>query len=205
MTSDYVERFPGGCCGGLIVFEPVAEELNAQLGLRDIEGVIGPWLAAELCPKLLTKSALSGRRHGDRARAVDAPDPILCEAVRAKGGSDRAREMRAPLAPVEAGPAPDARRASATAADHRIEADAEAAEKFDAGLGDQPGFLRQLDTTARSQRVSEGYAETPGEMVVAGPRRAQSRIARADRQWWPLRIEPRSYLRDALDHLSDGG
>src|SRR5215472_12401575 len=97
--------------------------------------------------------------------------------------------MRAPLAPVEARPAQDATRAPAAAGCDGAEFDADAAEKFDPGLGDQSRVACQLDVAASAQRLRNRHAETAGKVVVAGPRRAQGRIFRADRQWRPPRIE----------------
>src|SRR6267378_4060333 len=51
------------------------------------------------------------RRDRDRARALDAADPTGAETALAQGGAERAGDMRAALAPVEAGPAKNPARA----------------------------------------------------------------------------------------------
>ena len=63
--------------------------------------------------ELFSIDALSLRRDGDCACAVHAFYPVLCKAVCADGYSDRAGNMRASFAPIEAGPAQDASRAPA--------------------------------------------------------------------------------------------
>src|SRR4051794_19925435 len=90
------------------------------------------WLAlGQSRAEPLAKDALALWRDRDGARAVDAAYPVLPETVRADGCSDRARNMRTPLAPVEAGPAQDAPRAPAVARRNRIDVDADATKKFD--------------------------------------------------------------------------
>ena len=113
--------------------------------------------------------------------------------------------MRAPLAPIEARPAQNAGRAPAVAGCDGVEFDADAAEKFDPGLGHQPRVGRQLDITASGQRFRDRHAEAAGKVIVAGPRRAQGRIFGAGRQGRPLRVEARRHLHDAFHHLRHTG
>src|SRR5258706_1048907 len=56
----------------------------------------------------LPEAALAGWGHRDRARFAAAADPVQREAARRQLGAERAADMQAPLAPVEAGAAIEA-------------------------------------------------------------------------------------------------
>src|SRR5712692_10014885 len=56
----------------------------------------------------LAQTALAGRRHADRPRAIGAANPAECQATRRQRCAERAADMQPPLAPIEAGAAEDA-------------------------------------------------------------------------------------------------
>ena len=69
-------------------------------------------------------------------------------------------------------------------------------------VGHHAGVARQLDMAAGHQRIGERHAEPAGEVVVAGARRAQRGIARADGELAARRApSSRRHLHDALHHL----
>jgi hypothetical protein len=96
--------------------------------------------------------------------------------------------MRPPLAPIEAGPAQDAGRTLAATLQQGIDIDPDAAQQLEPGAGHHAGVCRELRVTSRHQCVGERDAEPAGEMVVAGARRAQRRVPRADGEW-PRRLQ----------------
>src|SRR5437588_8306493 len=115
-------------------------------------------------PQGFAKAALAGGSDRDRARFAVAADPVQREAARRQLGAERAADMQAPLAPVEAG--------SAIEVGGRVGAQlqAEPPEEIHAGLGDPAAFAGQLDITAFAERIGELDPELAGEMVVAGSR-----------------------------------
>src|SRR5712671_2608315 len=115
-------------------------------------------------PERLPEAALAGRGHRDRARFAVAADPVQREAARRQLGAERAADMQAPLAPIEAGPAIEAGGRTGG------QLQSEAAEKIHAGLGHRAAFAGQLDIAALAERIGEPDPELPREMVVAGPR-----------------------------------
>src|SRR5690242_9194450 len=153
----------------------------------------------------LAKNALSLWRDRDGARAVDAAYPVLPKTVRADGCADRARNMRTPLAPIEAGPTQDASRAPAIARRNRIDVNADAIKKFDSRIRNQTAIAGQLDVIAHDQRIGERDTETAGKVVVAGPRSTQSRISRTDSKRRSRRVEAGCYLHNAFHHLCHRG
>src|SRR5260221_4543924 len=58
----------------------------------------------------LPEPGFSARGHGQRACALDAPDPMQREAAALDGGAQRARQVQTALAPVHAGAAQGAPR-----------------------------------------------------------------------------------------------
>src|SRR3977135_2700869 len=92
--------------------------------------------SAELRAELLAKDAVSLGRDGDGARAVDAADPALREALAANFRAERSREMRPALAPIEARPAQDTYRPGPATLSQRRDVDTHPAEQGDAGIGD---------------------------------------------------------------------
>jgi hypothetical protein len=83
--------------------------------------------------------------------------------------------MQPPLAPVEAGATEDA----PARARRGVETDAEIPQKGEPGFGERTALGRQFEMAAPHQTVGEPHPELPGEMVVAGPRRAHRLVARA--------------------------
>jgi len=70
--------------------------------------------------------------------------------------------------------------APAAPGDEVLDVDADPAQQRHPGVGDQSGLAAELHLTARHHGVGERHAETAGEMVVAGARRPQRRVARTD-------------------------
>src|SRR5437764_13521589 len=84
------------------------------------------------------EAALAGGSDRDGARFAVATDPVQRQAARRQLGAERAADMQAPLAPVEAGPAIEVGgRAGA-------QLQAEPPQKIHTGLGDPAAFAGQL-------------------------------------------------------------
>src|SRR5437868_1341560 len=92
------------------------------------------------------EAALAGGSHREGARFAVAADPVQREAARRQLGAERAADMQAPLAPVEAWAAIEVGgRAGA-------QLQAETPEEIHAGFGDPAAFAGQLDITALAER-----------------------------------------------------
>src|SRR6266550_690753 len=76
-------------------------------------------------------------------------------------------------------------------------------EKCQAALGDDTGFIRELGIPGRRQCIGQGHAKAPGQMVVAGPRLPQRRVARANRKMLARRLQFGRDLHDPLDHVGN--
>src|SRR5258707_3553481 len=108
-------------------------------------------------PERLPEAALAGWGHRDRARFAAAADPVQREAARRQLGAERAADMQAPLAPVEAWAAIEVGgRAGA-------QLQAEPPEEIHAGFGDPAAFAGQLDIAALAERVGKPDPELAGE------------------------------------------
>src|SRR6266480_2692343 len=123
------------------------------------------------------KDTLALGRDRDSARAGNATNPAMLETVRAQRRANCPREVRAPLAPIEAGPAQDAGGTLAATGGQGIDIDPDPAQECEAGLGDQAGVVCQLGVSASHQRIRQRDTEPPCEVVVAGPRRPQRGIS----------------------------
>src|SRR5436853_785752 len=108
----------------------------------------------------LAEAALAGGSDRDGARFAVAADPVQREAARRQLGAERAADMQAPLAPVEARPAIEAGGRAA-------QLHAEPPEEIHPGIGHRAAFVGQLDIAALAERVGEPDTELAGEMVVA--------------------------------------
>src|SRR5437764_12283958 len=80
------------------------------------------------------EAALAGGSDRDRARFAVAADPVQREAARRQLGAERAADMQAPLAPVEAGPAIEVGGWAGA------QLQAEPPDEIHAGLGDPAAF-----------------------------------------------------------------
>src|SRR5438067_13548789 len=120
----------------------------------------------------LAEAALAGGSDRDGARFAVAADPVQREAARRQLGAERAADMQAPLAPVEARPAIEAGGRAA-------QLHAEPPEENHPGIGHRAALGGQPDITALAERVGEPDTELAGEMVVAGPRSPHCLVARA--------------------------
>src|SRR5258707_13649527 len=105
----------------------------------------------------LAEAALAGGSDRDGARFAVAADPVQREAARRQLGAERAADMQAPLAPVEAWAAIEVGgRAGA-------QLQAEPPEEIHAGFGDPAAFAGQLDIAALAERVGKPDPELAGE------------------------------------------
>src|SRR3954452_19875862 len=111
-------------------------------------------------PQGFAEAALAGGSDRDRARFAVAADPVQREAARRQLGAQRAADMQAALAPVEAGPAIEAGGWAGA------QLQAEAPEEIHAGPGDSAAFAGQRDLAALAERGGEPHPELAGEMVV---------------------------------------
>src|SRR5262249_9779855 len=142
-------------------------------------------------PELLAERALALGRHLQRAAVARAPHPAGGEAMGIDRGADPAGEVRAALAPVEAGAAghgPPRR---------RFDVDADPVEEGDAARGDDAAVALELDVPGGDHRVGDRDAEPAGDVVVAGARRAHRRVARPDDA--PRRLVRAGEMAEILD------
>src|SRR4051794_910737 len=110
--------------------------------------------------------------------------------------ADDAGEMRPPLGPVEAGLAEQA-----PAEWPLIEPKPHPAEEGLSGAGDLAGALSEREIAVRLQRVRDGDAERPGEMVVAGAGERQRRVDPAQPRVGRGALP--AHDRHGLEHLGD--
>ena len=157
--------------------------------------------SSQVHAKLLSENLLSLGGEGDGAGAVVVADPALPKAVRTKRRADRASNMRAPLAPIEAGPAQNARGTLAAMRHDAIEVDADLAKERNSYLGHHSSIGGQLDLTAVDQSICKRHAEAAGKMVVTGPCRSQCRIPRTDDESRALATQTGRHLHNAFHHL----
>jgi hypothetical protein len=163
-------------------------------------------------PELSLEASPSGGRHVHDP-TLGAPDPTEIEEPAQQAGAEGSSEMRAPLAPVDAG-------ASERASPGRLHVHAELGKARPTGLGEgeapgpsrsehrigpASGILLDPEHVAGDERVQQGDAESAGQMVVAGPcptdrRRVGSLAERAD---LPARGEAGEGL-ERLRHLGRG-
>src|SRR5260370_11049 len=116
---------------------------------------------SQIDPKRLGKAGPPGGGDRQRAAVTAALDPGEVEAALQHTGADRAGDMRAPLAPVETGPAEHPLRPLPGA-----ELDAEPGEEPRPALGDFAAILGEDDMAAPGQRVGNRDPEPPGDMVI---------------------------------------
>src|SRR6516164_338937 len=102
----------------------------------------------QACVKLFPEDLLSLGGDRDGTGAAVTADPALPKAVRTKRRADCPGNMRAPLAPIEAGPAQNARGTLAAMRHDAIEVDADLAEERDPCVRNHSPILYQLDLTA---------------------------------------------------------
>src|SRR5436853_33311 len=99
---------------------------------------------------------------GQRARISAALDPAEVEEPGAQPGADGAGDMRAALAPVEAGAAERPLRSLADGKFHP-----KRPEKFGASRGYFAAIFGQHDVAVLGQRVGDPDAKPAGDVVVA--------------------------------------
>ena len=134
-------------------------------------------------------------RDGERAAVALARDPAQIEEPVRDRGADRACEMRAPLAPVDAG---TAERAPAAARGGQV--DSQFVEEHLARLGDDAAIVAELDVAMLLQRVGERDAKLASDVVVAHACLAHRVVDANGAQ--PRRCDCRD-RRDAFQHLRD--
>jgi len=110
--------------------------------------------------------------------------------------------MRSPLAPIETGPAEDARGALTAPCQQGINIDSHSVEELDAGVGYQSRIARQLSVATCHEGICERNAETAGKMVVARSRRSEGYVSRTDEER-SFTLQAGCDLHDAFDHLCD--
>src|SRR5712671_1381892 len=125
-----------------------------------IESRLTP-LLIELRAELLAKDAKTLRRDRDGARAGDATDPAVREALAAELRRDRSGEMRPPFAPVEAWPAQHARGAPPATLHQVGHVDPDPVEERDARIRDHAAIAGEFRMVVRDQRVRQRDAEPP--------------------------------------------
>jgi hypothetical protein len=143
-------KMQGGVFGAAVALDAPTATIgwSGVVRQRDPEGVAKPGKARWGDP--------------DGAAVLDSLDPAEAEAVPRQCRTDGARQMRPPLAPVEAGPAEPPAAAGA-------EIHTDSFEKSDALAGDLAAVVVEFGMAALDQCVGERHAEPPGKMVVAGP------------------------------------
>ena len=125
--------------------------------------------------------------------------PALGQAVRAQRRADGAGQMRPALAPVEAGPAQRCAAASPRGAAMASTSMPIRPSNAMPVSVTAPASLGQLHMAPRHHGVGQRHAEPAGQMVVAGSRRPQRRVARADDDA-PRPAPGRRHLHDAFHH-----
>lgn len=130
-----------------------------------------------------------------RVSRIRVSQPL--EAATADLGTDEARDVIAPLAPVEAGPAIN----PATAGLGR-QRRAKARQQTRAAVGELAAVVAQNDMAAGSQRAGDGDAYRARNMVVAGAGEAQ-RLVGGGPRLIPRRYLDRGHRLDAFQHLRD--
>jgi hypothetical protein len=143
-------------------------------------------------PEIFSKDPLPLRGDGDG----DATNPAILKAVGADCCPDCARQMRSPLAPIETGPAEDARGALTAPRQQAINIDSHSTEELDTGVGYQSRIARQLRVATRHKGICKRNAETAGKMVVARSCRSEGYVSRTDEQR-PFTLQAGCDLHDA--------
>jgi hypothetical protein len=108
--------------------------------------LVGDAVGAErLDAESLAQARGSDRGHFKGARVVQTPHPPLLEEPPAHRGAELARDVKAPLAPIEARPAERACPAPDTVVDER---DTRAMKERDPALGQHSAVIVELDGAA---------------------------------------------------------
>ena len=140
--------------------------------------------------------ARAGRGDVDDARAADASGPALRDHAREKRGAERAGEMMATHAPVEAGTAQ-----RAPLALEAVDVDAERGEKRMTDRGQHHFAVTLAQRAAEDESVVDLHAGLAGQVVVADARASQRRLARPGPD--ARRTAPRRDVHQALEGVRD--
>jgi hypothetical protein len=114
-------------------------------------------------PELRLEPGASRGCHRDRTAARQPAEPVPREERVGHCGAQRAREVRAALAPVEAAAGEAAARMS-----KRLDVDVEPLEPGCAGRTDRERVVASVEGALLDQSLRQRDAELAGEMVVAG-------------------------------------
>src|SRR6516165_10964354 len=132
-----------------------------------------------------------------RTRVAHTRKPAALEAATADLRTDEARDVIAPLAPVEARPA-----INPATADLGRQRRAKAGQQTRAAVGELAAVVAQNDIAAGSQRAGDGDAYRARNMIVAGAGEAQ-RLVGGGPRLMPRRDLDRGHRLDAFQHLRD--
>jgi len=132
--------------------------------------------SARVDSESLAKTTAAFMGDLQRARAWPPPQPAQFETPHAERSAEHTREVRTALAPIQTGATegPPAPRAV------QPRGDAERGQERLARRRHRPAIRAKFHVPARHQRIGDPNAQAPGEVVVAGPRRPERRIRRAD-------------------------
>src|SRR5262249_52482565 len=124
-------------------------------------------ISNQLNTKSLGQAAPSGGRELQRAGVTHADEPSAFEAAATNLGADMARDVIAPLAPVETRPAIDS-----AVLRLRHERGTQALKEPGAGVGQLAAIVGQIHKRRGLQGIGDGDANRARDVVVAGPREA---------------------------------
>src|SRR4029450_8646084 len=130
---------------------------------------LAPLLIVQAYPKRVAQACLSSRGDPHRTRVALPHQPAQLQTASPNLGANEAGNVISTLAPVEAWPAKDS-----PVSKFRNQVCTESRQEGYADIRDFSAFLTQHDVLFGNQRVGDGYAQSAGETVVAGPRETQS-------------------------------